>query len=100
MGVSMDFKTMDKVGQFLEQATPEQITQIAQDMADKAPHLMPLAMTAEEKAEAYIKINIASVSDDLTASYAKGLIDCAYLVGLIDEAKSEHYKGQLDKGSK
>lgn len=94
----LDIKTFDKVSQFLKDATPEQITKIAEDMADKAPHLMPVAMTAKEKAEAYIKMNIASASDAVTASYVKGLIDCAYVTGLIDEARSEHYRSQLDKG--
>lgn len=100
----MDFKTMNKVGHFLEQATPEQITQLAQNMADKAPHLMPVVMTDKEKVINLIKIHLAQLADSPTDQaleyyhgYTQGLVAGAYVVGVLSDEENEHYHYEADR---
>lgn len=96
--MTMTIEKMEKVGDWLKNATPEQIDKMAHDMAEKAPHLLPLAMTEKEKVEAFIQMNISSIDTtqvkhivDFDSGYVQGLIDSAKLAGLLNDEESEHY---------
>lgn len=98
--MAMDLKTLDRVGKFLKDATPEQLIELAEDMVQNAPHLMPIQLTPQERANAFIKMHLASISDKATASYVQGLIDCAYVTGLIDDDVSNQYQADVLQATK
>ena len=96
--MTMTIEKMEKVGEWLKNATPEQLDKMAHDMAEKAPHLLPLAMTEKEKVEGFIQMNINSIDPtqvkhlvDFESGYVQGLIDSAMLSGLLSNEESEHY---------
>lgn len=100
----MDIKTMKKIGDFLEGATPIQLKKMAEDIAEKAPHLLATHIETSQKrlAVEFIQLRIHTLIDtakietpDYAYGYVKGLIDCAKLSGLLDANTVEQYTYEL-----
>lgn len=50
----MDFKKIEEVGEFLANATPEELSKLSDYMTENAPHLMPVPAVIKSVAqEAY-----------------------------------------------
>lgn len=69
----MTIEKMDKVSNCLKNATPEQITKLAEDMAEKAPYLVPVQATQGD------------------IRYIKRLVDIGHLSGLLSDKESIEY---------
>ena len=102
--MTMTIEKMEKVSNWLTNATPEQLQKMAEDMAENAPNLYAglITTTPQERAVSYIKLNIASIDNALTkleleslVSYAQAVIDTAHLLSAIDAIESENYHSQI-----
>lgn len=104
----MDLKTLDRVGDFLKNASPEQLQEIAEGMTENAPNLFNgLGLLGEvslsERAAKYIQIQLNMIAEaelriPLNSRYyqAKGFIDGIWFAKLIDDDTREHYNKLAD----
>lgn len=102
----MNIKDMERVSEFLKNATSDDLNKLADKMAQDAPNLLGsmVQLTDKEKATTYIKMNINMFPDmaknetpDYAKGYIQGLIDEAYIGGLIDETENKDYLNQLNQ---
>ena len=101
---AMDYKTLDRVGEFLKNASPNQLMKLAEDMSENAPHLLGgmVDMTDKEKAVALIKIETNMIADAVdkssfenSVSHVLGLIDGCFISGVISDDEHKQYRHEV-----
>lgn len=92
----MNTKTIEQVGDFLMNATPDHITELAQRMANEKPDLMSLMVGIPDKCERARKLVQFELShSEPNEDYINGLVDGLLFGELLTSDERDEFKLKL-----
>ena len=92
----MDTKTMEQVGDFLRNATPDQMIELAQRMANEKPDLMGLMVGIPDKQERARKlVQLKFNQNEPNEDYINGLVDGLWFGELLTSDERDEFKSKL-----
>ena len=92
----MDTKTMEQVGDFLRNATPDQVMKLAQRMANEKPDLMGLMVGIPDKQERARKlVQLEFNQNEPNEDYIHGLVDGLWFGELLTSDERDEFKSKL-----
>ncbi|SUD98788.1 hypothetical protein [Psychrobacter phenylpyruvicus] len=92
----MDTKTMEQVGDFLRNATPDQMMELAQRMANEKPELMGLMIGIPDKQERARKlVQLEFNQNEPNEDYIHGLVDGLWFGKLLTSDERDEFKSKL-----
>lgn len=92
----MDTKTMEQVGDFLRNATPDQMMELAQRMANEKPELMGLMIGIPDKQERARKlVQLKFNQNEPNEDYIHGLVDGLWFGELLTSDERDEFKSKL-----
>lgn len=92
----MDTKTMERVGDFLRNATPDQMMELAQRMANEKPDLMSLMVGIPDKCERARKlVQLEFNQNEPNEDYIHGLVDGLWFGELLTSDERDEFKSKL-----
>lgn len=92
----MNTKTIEQVGDFLRNATPDHIMGLAQRMANEKPDLMGLMVGIPDKCERARKlVQFEFNQDKPNEDYIHGLVDGLWFGELLTSDERDEFKSKL-----
>ena len=92
----MDIKTMEKVGDFLKNASTDELMRLAEKMATDKPELMSLMVNIPDKHErAKNLVRLELMQSKPNQEYIEGLIDGLWFGDLLTDTERDDFKSQL-----
>lgn len=92
----MDIKTMEKVGDFLKNASSDELMRLAEKMATDKPELMSLMVDIPDKPERTRKLVQLELShSEPNEDYIKGLVDGLWFGELLTDDERDEFKSKL-----
>ena len=92
----MDIEKMERVGNFLKNASPDELIRLAEKMAKDKPELASMMVGIPDKpdrAKSLVKLELMQPKPN--EEYVKGLIDGLWFGGLLTDTESDEFKAQL-----